>query len=187
MPDFQQRHAPDPSREAPLRGDSRVTGEEQARAAEGDEQHDRFLVDVRLAYGPGGVRTHHLDRPAVHVHPIAAASGAPLRAITLDRAEEPEISRIWYRLAGFEHVRRVERVEHRRQATEVIAMRVRGNNCRQLRRPVAPEKRHDDAPAGIPLRSPGPTIDQHPPPRRTAQRNCVALADVKETYGQALT
>src|SRR5207249_10692910 len=130
-------------------------------------------VLARLAPAPGGLRTHHSAPPPPNVQPPPAASGPPLRAITLDRAEEPEVSRIRYRLAGFEHVRRVERVEHRRQAAEVIAMRVRGDNCRQLRRPVAPEKRHDDAAAGIPLRSPGPTIDQHPPPRRTAQRNCV--------------
>src|SRR6266581_1789196 len=109
---------------------------------------------------------------------IGAEHGAPLRAITLDRAEEPEISRIRHGLTGLEHIRRVERVEHGRQAAEMIEMRVRGDNRRQLRRAVASEKRHHDASAGIPLRPPRPTINQHPPPGGTAQRNRVALPNV---------
>src|SRR6266568_2474281 len=65
MPDLQQRHRPDLAREMRFGRNAGVTREEQSRAAEADEQHDRFLVDVRLADRPRRVRTQHLDRDAV--------------------------------------------------------------------------------------------------------------------------
>src|SRR5256885_1094725 len=94
------------------------------------------------------------------------------------RAEELEISDIRHRLTRLQDITRIERLEHCRQAAEMVEMRVRRDDRGQLGRAVTPQKRHDDTPAGIPPWPARPTIDQDPTPRRTAQRYRVALADV---------
>src|SRR5256712_12421946 len=187
MPYLQQRHPPDLTREMRLGRDSRIAREEQPRASVGHEQHDRFLVDVRLAHRPRRVRTQDVDRYPVQLEPVAAPRRPPLRAITFDRAEEAEIPRIRHRLSRLEHERRIERIEHRRQAAEMIEMRVRRHDRGELRRAVASQERYHDPAAGVAQRSARSSVDQQPPPRRTAQGDGITLADVKETYGEALT
>src|SRR5207247_10353647 len=119
--------------------------------------------------------------------PISLASRTPLGAIALDGAEESKIARIGPRLSRLEYKGRIERVEHGRQTAEMIEMGVRGHDFRQPRNTCRTQERHHDPAAGISLWSPGPAIDQEPPPRRTAQRDRVTLADVKETYGETMT
>src|SRR6266436_1688459 len=187
VPDLQQRHAPDAPREMGLRRHSRVPREQESRGAVGHEEHDRLLVDVRLADRPRRIRAQHVERYAVQLQPIATPCRAPLRPVALDGAEEPKIARIRHRLPRLHDEGRIERVEHGGEAAEMIEMSVRGHDCRQLRGTVSPQERHHDATAGISLWSSGSAVDQQPPPRRTAQRNRVTLADVKETYGKAMT
>ena len=178
MSDLQQRHPPDLPRKMRLGRHPRVAREKQSRAAVAHEQHDRLFVDIRLARRPRRVRTQHVERDAIDVEPIAASRGAPLRSIALDRAEELEISDIRHRLTRLQDITRIERLEHCRQAAEMVEMRVRRDDRGQLGRAVTPQKRHDDTPAGITPWPARPTIDQDPTPRRTAQRYRVALADV---------
>src|SRR5439155_20867265 len=161
--------------------------EEQPRAPVSHEQHDRFLVDVRLSHRPRRVRTQDVDRYPIQLEPVAAPRRPPLSAITFDRAEEAEIPRIRHRLSRLEHESRIECIEHRRQAAEMIEMRVRRHDRGELRRAVASQERDDDSAAGISLWSARPSVDQQPSPRRTAQGDGVTLADVQETYGEALT
>src|SRR5216683_702892 len=187
MPYLQQRHPPDLPREMRLGRDSRIAREEQPRAPVGHEQDDRFLVDVRLAHRPRRVRTQDIDRYPIQLHPVAPARRPPLGAITFDRAEEAEIPRIRHRLTRLEHERRIERIEHRRQAAKMIEMRVRGHDRRQLHRALASQERYHDPAAGIALRSARPSVDQQPAPSRTPQSDGITLADVQETYGEALT
>src|SRR6266699_2704378 len=85
MPDLQQRHRPDLAREMRFGRNAGITREEQARATEADEQHDRFLVDVRLADRPVRVRTQHFNRYAVQLELVAAARRPPLGAVALHR------------------------------------------------------------------------------------------------------
>src|SRR6266566_1461106 len=170
-----------------LRRLSRVPREQESRGAVGHEEHDRLLVDVRLADRPRRIRAQHVERYAVQLQPIAPARRTPLGAIALDGAEESKIARIGHRLPRLEDKGRIERVEHGGQTAEMIEMGVRGHDRRQPRSTCRAQERHHDTAAGISLWSPGPAIDQEPPPRRTAQRDRVTLADVKETYGETLT
>src|SRR5207249_5505268 len=87
--DLQQRHTPHVPREMRLGRHSRVTSEQQSRGAVGHEEHDRFLVDVRLTNRPRRVRAQDLERYPVQLQPIAAARRPPLCPIALDGAEEP--------------------------------------------------------------------------------------------------
>src|SRR5713101_1938595 len=166
---------------------SRITREQQPGGAVGHEEHDRFLVDVRLTDRPRRVRAQHLERYPVELQPIAPARRAPLSPITLDGAEEPKVPGIRHWLPGLEHKGWIERVQHRGQAAEMIEMGMRRHDRRQLSGTMTPQERHHDPAAGISLRSPRPAIDQQPPTRGTAQGNRVTLADVKETYGKAMT
>src|SRR5438876_616580 len=184
VPDLQQRHAPDAPREMGLRRHARVPREQESRGAVGHEEHDRLLIDVRLADRPRRIRAQHFERYAVQLQPIATSCRAPLCPVALDGAEEPKIARVRHRLPRLEDEGRIERIEHGGEAAEMIEMSVRGHDCRQLRGTCLTQERHHDPAAGISLRSPRPAVDQQPPPSRTAQRNRVTLADVKETYGE---
>src|SRR3989442_11958471 len=98
MPHLQQCYPPNVPGEMCLGRDSRIPREEQPRAPVSHEQHDRFLVDVRLAHCPRRVRTQDVDRYPIQLQPVAAPRRPPLCAITLDRAEEVEIPGIRHRL-----------------------------------------------------------------------------------------
>jgi len=187
MPHFQQRDVADLSRQVRLSRKPRVAREQQSHAAVGHEQHDRFLIDVGLAPDPGRVRAQDFNGHPVQLELVAATSRAPLCPIALDRAEKGEIAGIRHRLARLQHIGRIERVEHSRQATKVIEMRMARYDRCQLGRAVTPQKRHHHAATGIAVGSPRSSIDQQPTSRRTAQCNGVALPDVQETYGEAST
>src|SRR3989449_7501869 len=128
MPYLQQRHPPDLTREMRFGRDSRIPREEQPRAPVSHEQHDRFLVDVRLAHRPRRVRTQDVDRYPIQLQPVAAPRRPPLGAIAFDGAKEAEIPSIRHRLTRLEHERRIEGIEHRRQPAEMVEMRVRGHD-----------------------------------------------------------
>src|SRR5882672_4097389 len=185
MAHLEQRHVADPPRQMRLGRYPGVAGQQQSRRPIRHEQHDRLFIDIRLAYRPGGVRTQHLDRDAIELEPVTASSRMPRCAVALDGGEEAEIPGVGHRLPWLEHEGGIERVEHRWQTAEVIEMRVRRHDTRELRRTVPAQERHHDAAPGVSLRPARATVDQQPAAGRTPQGDGVSLPDVQETYGEA--
>src|SRR5207244_11527355 len=101
--------------------------------------------------------------------------------------EEPKGADIRHWPPRPRHKGPIERRQHGGQAAEMVEMGMPRHDRRQLGGTMTPQEWHHDPAAGISLRSPRPAIDQQPPTGWTAQGNRVTLADVKETYGKAMT
>jgi hypothetical protein len=117
---------------------------------------------------------------AIEDEVFTPAARVPGDALSRELVQELIVLRIGHLFARLDDQARPEPIEHGRNPTEVVGVRMRDKRYRELADAMAGQERNDNASSRIVVLAPGSGVDQHPVTGGGAKQRTVTLPYVKK-------